>query len=162
LLDADRSFIMPRMKLVLLVALLAACGSKPTSSTTPTEGAKVALPDVPFDQLDHDQRMEFMKTVVFPTMKPLFQNHDAKKFAVFQCETCHGKGAADGHFDMPNAELPKLNFGDMSKFKKEDIEWMGKDIKPTMAKLLKLPEYTPENPKGFGCLECHTAAEASK
>ena len=55
---------------------------------------------------------------------------------------------------------PKLNFADMSKFKKEDIEWMEKDIKPTMARLLKQPEYTPQNPKGFGCLECHTQVAA--
>jgi hypothetical protein len=30
-------------------------------------------------------------------------------------------------------------------------------VKPTMAKLLSEPEMTAENPKGFGCLHCHTA-----
>ena len=58
---------------------------------------------------------------------------------------------------MPNDKLPKLFGPSMPKFKKEDVEWMGKEIKPTMAKLLQQPEYTPENPKGFGCLECHGA-----
>jgi hypothetical protein len=103
-----------------------------------------------------------MKQKVVPALKPLFQNHDAKKYAEFGCKTCHGKEVDAGKYDMPNAELPKLDFNDMSKFKKEDIEWMSKDIKPTMAKLLQQPEMTKENPKGFGCLECHTMVEAKK
>ena len=41
----------------------------------------VALPDLPFDKLEHDQRIEFMKQKVMPVMKPIFQNHDAKDFA---------------------------------------------------------------------------------
>jgi hypothetical protein len=36
---------------------------------------------------------------------------------------------------------------------------MGKDVKPTMAKLLQTPEYTAENPKGFGCNGCHVMTE---
>jgi hypothetical protein len=154
---------MRRMKSLAFVALVlvSACGSKsPTTTTTPT--ATVALPDVEFDKLDHDQQIEFMKQKVVPAMEPLFKQHDAKKYAEFGCKTCHGDQATEGHFDMPNAGLPKLDFADMSKFKKDDLEWMGKEIKPAMAKLLKQPEYTPENPKGFGCLECHTAVEAAK
>ncbi len=152
------------MKSVLAsILVLAACGSKAApTTTTPTggEGSAVAtLPDVPFEQLDHDQRIEFMKQKVMPAMQPIFQNHDATKYADFTCKTCHGEQAAQGHFDMPNPDLPKLDFNDMSQWKKEDLEWMGKEVKPAMAKLLSLPEFTPENPKGFGCLECHTQAK---
>jgi hypothetical protein len=57
---------------------------------------------------------------------------------------------------MPNPKLPKLNFNDLSKFKKEDLEWMGKEVLPTMGKILGQPLYSKDNPKGFGCLECHT------
>lgn len=148
----------------LVFLALAACGGKSApSTTTPTGGgeAAVALPDVPFDQLNDKQKAEFMKQKVVPTMKPIFQNHNATKFAKFDCETCHGKSAEQGKFDMPNAELPKLNFQDMSKFDKGDIEWMEKEVKPTMAKLVQMPEYTPQNPKGFGCLACHTAVGGS-
>jgi hypothetical protein len=157
----DLSFILGAMKLLIpLVLLAAACGSKsPSTTTTPTGGdasATVVLPDVPFDKLDHDQRIAFMKQKVVPTMKPLFQNHDPKRFAEFGCKTCHGKQAKEGKFDMPNPELPKLTFADMSKFKKEDLEWMGKEIMPTMAKTLGQEPYSEQNPKGFGCLECHT------
>jgi hypothetical protein len=157
---ADASAILAAMKLLVVAVLLStACGAKSPSTTTPKpdEGsAEVVLPDVPFDKLDHDQRIAFMKQKVVPEMKPLYQKHDPKDFAEFGCVTCHGKQAKEGHFDMPNPELPKLNFNDMSKFKKEDIEWMEKDIAPTMAKILNLPLYSKDNPKGFGCLACHT------
>jgi cytochrome c553 len=148
------------MKLLIasLAFAAAACGSKPAATTTPTgePAAAVALPDLPFEKLDHDQRIEFMKQKVVPQMKTIFQNHDAKDFAGFGCATCHGEQAKEGHFDMPNPKLPKLNFNDMSKFKKEDIEWMKNEVMPTMGKILNLPLHSQENPKGFGCLNCHT------
>lgn len=153
---------------IIFLAFAAACGGKaaPTTTTTTTpapEEKQVTLPEgVPFDQLDQDQRVEFMKQKVVPAMKPIFQNHDATKYAEFGCKTCHGEQAMQGHFDMPNSDLPKLNFNDqsaMAKFKKEDLEWMAKEVKPTMAKLLSEPEFTPENPKGFGCTDCHTSGE---
>lgn len=153
------------MKLAVALAsllLAASCGSKSPSTTTPAGGegsatAVAVLPDVPFEQLDHDQQIQFMKEKVVPTMAPLFKAHDATEFAEFGCKTCHGEGAEKGEFDMPHAGLPKLNFSDMSKFKPEDLEWMGKVIKPAMAKLLQESEMTKENPQGFGCLHCHTA-----
>ncbi len=40
-------------------------------------------------------------------------------------------------------------------FKKEDVEWMHKEIAPTMSKILNLPMASKENPKGFGCPSCH-------
>ena len=152
------------MRAFLFVAFVAACGGKSstTTTTTPPPPAPVAkaLPDVPFDQLDQDQRAQFMKEKVVPAMKPVFQSHDPKAYADFGCKTCHGKEAAKGHYDMPNPDLPKIGKStDWSKFKKEDIDWMKNDVKPTMAKILQQPEWSPENPKGFGCLECHPAAE---
>ena len=41
-------------------------------------------------------------------MKKVFQAYDAKAYAKFTCATCHGDGATDGKFKMPNAKLPKL------------------------------------------------------
>lgn len=144
------------MKYVLsLSLLLCACGPKPGANTG--GGASAVLPDVPFESLDHDQRIQFMKEQVVPTMTPLFQKHDAEKYKDFGCKTCHGEDAAKGEFHMPNDKLPKLNFADMSKFKPADVEWMKNEIKPTMARLLREPEFSQENPQGFGCLHCHTA-----
>lgn len=152
------------MKLLAVLASLvvaAACGSKTPATTTTgggdTGSASPVLPDVPFEKLDHDQQIQFMKEKVVPTMAPIFKEHDPKEFAEFGCKTCHGDGAEKGEFDMPNAGLPKLDFANMGKFKKEDLEWMGTKVKPTMAKLLQEPEMTQESPVGFGCLGCHTA-----
>lgn len=145
------------MKYLVCLLLIAACGPKSAPATTTTgEAATPALPDVPFDELEHDQKIVFMKQKVMPAMEPIFKNHDAQEFADFGCKTCHGAQAEQGHFDMPSTDLPKLNFKDMSEFKPADIEWMSKEVKPTMAKLLSRPEYTPENPTGFGCQNCHT------
>jgi len=148
------------MKLLVAVALLtAACGSKsPSTTTTPTGGegsAAVTLPDVPFENLDHEQREEFMKQKVVPVMKALFQKHDADDFADFGCQTCHGPQVKDDQFAMPNPNLPKLNLRDLGNFKKEDVEWMQHEIAPTMSKILNLPMASKENPKGFGCPVCH-------
>ncbi len=151
----------------LVTLLIVACGPKATP-TTPVGGAGdgsaavSALPDVAFEQLDHDQQIQFMKERVVPTMGPLFKEHDPEKFKDFGCKTCHGPRAENGEFEMPNPDLPKLTFADMSKFKKEDLEWMGKVIKPTMAKLLKEPEYSQENPAGFGCAHCHPVEPPAK
>ena len=149
------------MTKLALVLLLAACGGKssPAASNKP-------LPDVAFDKLDHDQQIEFMKQKVVPAMKPIFQNHDAKKYAEFGCATCHGEQSKEGHFDMPNAGLPKIGVTQefYAKFKPEDLEWMGKEVLPTMAGLLQeTPSFTDPAPKdGFGCANCHTFDESSK
>jgi len=37
---------------------------------------------------------------------------------------------------------------------------MGTVVKPKMAGLLGLPEWTPQNMTGFGCYQCHTKEEA--
>ena len=133
---------------------MAACGP-PAAPSTPVEPATAVLPDVPFDELQHDQRIAFMKQKVVPAMRVLFQQHDPDEFKDFGCVTCHGPDALKGEFHMPSSELPKLDFNDMSKFDKADIEFMVKVVKPEMAKLLREPEYSEANPQGFGCLHCH-------
>jgi hypothetical protein len=147
--------------LALVIASSFACGPKPAATKQdpdPKQVAQPTLPDVAFSELDLDQRAEFMKQMIVPAMAPLFRAHNATKYAEFGCPTCHGEGATDGDFDMPNEKLPVLDFADMSKFKPADIEWMKNKIKPAMAVLLREQEHTAEHPSGFGCLNCHTAA----
>lgn len=142
---------------VCLALLVVGCGAKP-SSHAPKSRAVAVLPDVPFETLDHDQRIQFMKDTVVPAMQPIFQRHDAKEYAEFGCKTCHGEGAAVGNFEMPNVNLPALDFADLSKHEPADLEWMSKQVKPAMAKLLREPEYSKEAPDGFGCAHCHPVA----
>ena len=49
-----------------------------------------------------DQRTEFMKREVLPKSKAIFVAFDEKKYKDMDCATCHGDGAADGSFEMPN------------------------------------------------------------
>lgn len=115
-------------------------------------------PAFDFDKLTHEEKMDFMKKTVVPTMKPLFQDFDKKKYANFGCKTCHGKDPVKTKYKMPNDSLTKLDFAKLKEGKQAPkvAEWMGKVVKPEMAKLLQMSEYTESNPTGFGCLHCHT------
>ncbi len=138
--------------LSLFLALpLAACGSK--AAPTAPSGA------VPFSKMSHQEQGRYMKDVVMPDMARMFKAYDPVKYAEFGCKTCHGPGAAEGEFDMPNAGLTKLDFEHPDKMDAKAAEFMKTQVKPAMARLLSEPEYTPENPKGFGCLGCHTMVE---
>ena len=99
-----------------------------------------------------------MKTKVNPAMKAAFQKFDPKDYATFGCKTCHGKNPQKVKYEMPNPDLKPLDFAAI-KAGKEDpkmIEFMSKVVKPEMAKILGEEEMTESNPKGFGCLACHT------
>lgn len=113
-----------------------------------------------FMKLSKEEKTKIMKTKVLPWAQKAFKAYNAKEFAKVTCKTCHGKGA-DGDYKMPSEELPKLDFEAMKagKLSKEDMkmaEWMGKVVKPEVAKLIGVPEYSDSNPTGFGCLGCHT------
>jgi hypothetical protein len=120
-------------------------------------GSAVAA-DFDFSKLSKEDKIKFMKTKVVPTMKPLFQKFDPKEFAKVDCKTCHGKNPQASKYKMPTADLPALDF-DAIKAGKEDpkmVEFMSKTVKPEMAKLFNRPEMSDTEPKGFGCLDCHT------
>jgi len=147
-----------------LAAALAACGSKSKSETTTDTGTTsgVALTAENWASMDLDTRAKYMDEVVVPTMAPLFSGFDAQEFAKVDCATCHGEGAQTGDFEMPSPSLDALS-PEMIMNPDEDhkaiTEFMMAQIKPTMAKLLGKPEYTPETPDGFGCFGCHPMAQ---
>jgi hypothetical protein len=103
-----------------------------------------------------------MNKVVVPKMKPLFQSFDAKKFAEFNCKTCHGEDAKDRKFKMPAPSIFALpdtpaGFGALMKEKPEWVKFMGEQVKPQMAALLGVKEMDPKKPEPgtFGCYACH-------
>ena len=113
-----------------------------------------------FLAMTKEEKLKIMKTQVVPTMGKAFKEFDAKEYARFGCKTCHSKASvADGTYKMPNPDLPKLDFAALQAGKQhpKTAEFMEKTVKPEMAKILGLPEYDDDHPKGFGCLHCHTA-----
>lgn len=136
----------------------------PAEETGAAETAEAGAPAQPMwaDLKGKDQKKAFMKHVVLPKMKAVFQDFDAKKFKKVTCVTCHGKGAMHGKFDMPNPKLPKLDpankFAKEMKKKPRITKFMMKTVEPTMASLLGMKPYDPKTKKGFGCFKCHTMA----
>jgi len=109
------------------------------------------------------EREKYMDAVVVPKMQEVFVAHDAKAFADFGCETCHGKGATDGTFVMPNPDLPVLPedpaaFQALVKAHPDAVAWMSEKVKPAMATLLGKEMLNPENPRpdAVSCGTCHT------
>jgi hypothetical protein len=105
-----------------------------------------------------------MKSDVMPKMGTLFHEFDAKRYDETKCVLCHGSGAKDGSFTMPNPELPKLDltpagFKKLLAKKPKVMEFMMKKVEPQMAGLIGEPPFDPKTKQGFGCTGCHTVAD---
>jgi hypothetical protein len=144
------------------VALAEEGAAKPAEAKPAAGAAK----KIDWEKMSFADRKKYMKTTVLPEMKKVFVAFDAKKYAKMDCSTCHGKKAMETKFKMPNPELPKLpqptdraGFMAIQQKKPEMVKFMGTQVKPKVAELLGLPEWTPNNPNGFGCYQCHTKQE---
>lgn len=114
-----------------------------------------------WEKWTHDQKLAYMKSTVMPKMGALFHDFDAKAYAETKCVLCHGAGVKDGSFKMPNPDLPKLELTPagmkaMHAKHPKAVDFMMKQVEPTMAELLGESPYDPKTGQGFGCLGCHT------
>jgi mono/diheme cytochrome c family protein len=151
----------------LIVILAASCGPKtaPPANPTPPEPTAAPAPapaTMAFKDMNEEQKATFMKETVVPTMKPIFQAFNAEKFGTFNCMTCHGPGAKEGKFDMPNPDLPRLpkpeDFMAYAQLPEHApwVKFMAEEVKPQMAKLLQMSEYDFKTNTGdFSCGSCH-------
>jgi hypothetical protein len=114
-------------------------------------------------EMDKKERSAFMKKMVLPKAKALFATIDPKMTT--NCKTCHGKGAEDHSFKMPNPDIQALPstpeaFGAWIKKNPDEGKWakfMSEQFSPAMAQLLGKTEFDPQTKTGdFGCTVCHT------
>jgi hypothetical protein len=147
----------------------AAPKAAPKAAAVDPHGAAAApAAKIDWATMKFDARKKYMKATVLPEMKKVFAAFDPKGFANVTCATCHGKDAAEKKFKMPNPDLPKLpgptdraGFMAMAEKKPEVVKFMGTQVKPKMASLLGLAEWTPASPTGFACYNCHTHEEGA-
>jgi hypothetical protein len=131
----------------------------PTTAASPTAAKEVAWAD-----MVKEQRIDYMKSVVLPRMKQAFTQFSPDRYSKMNCVTCHGDGAHDGSFKMPNPRLPVLpnsseGFKELAADKPAFMDFMKNEVKPKMAAMLGTPEWNPETKTGFGCGACHTTAQ---
>lgn len=151
-----RLFVLPSA-LILLAAT--ACGG---GRTEPAKPASAAAPTA-YKDMNLEQRETFMKEVVVPTMAPLWAAFDPKLPAL-DCKTCHGKGADDGSWEMPNPEIEVLPstpeaYAEFAKRGDHGVwtTFMAEKVEPEMAKLLGMTPFDPKTMTGeFSCNSCHT------
>ena len=80
----------------------------PATATAATPAAAGAAKEIAWADMNKNQRLEYMKSVVAPRMKQVFVNFSPDRFGKMNCMTCHGDSATEGTFKMPNPKLPKL------------------------------------------------------
>jgi hypothetical protein len=136
-------------------------GKPAPAAAAPAAPGAPAMAKIDWEKMSKKQRKDYMKKTVLPEMGKLFAEFDAKKYKKITCVTCHGDGATKGTFAMPNPQLPKLptepaGFKALQEKKPDIMKFMGTKVKPTMAALLGMQEWTPQNMNGFGCYQCHT------
>jgi len=119
----------------------------------------------PWSEQDRGERMEYMQSVVLPTMRDIFQAYDPQRYAEFSCQTCHGEDASAVNFAMPNALFALPRDGTIAAAMAHDPEataWMLDSVFPTMVSLLGEEKYNPQTaPDGYRCIGCHVEAPAS-
>jgi hypothetical protein len=146
-----------------LAAAALACAETNTSTPAPATAGSAAK-EVAWGDMTKDQRIDYMKTTVLPRMKQTFTTFDPDHYDKMNCVTCHGDSATDGSFKMPNPRLPVLpnspeGFKRLAAERPAIMDFMKNEVKPKMAAMLGIPEWTPETKTGFACGACHTMAQ---
>lgn len=119
-----------------------------------TETSDDAAAPTRFADMDHSAKQAFMAQTVLPEMKAVFASVDADRYGNADCSLCHGDAAKEGNFEMPNPNLPPLDFSPENTHNPETMKFMKEQVVPKMTELLQAEPW--DGQQGFGCLSCHT------
>jgi hypothetical protein len=151
-----------RSPLALLAVLACSCnGSQPQAAAPAAPTAASPAPGE-WEKWSFDQKKAYMQSPVFlDRERELFRSYDPARFANIDCKTCHGAGATDGTYRMPNADLPQWPGGreafvDLKNNHPRTLQFMQKELVPETARLLGVRPFDMESHTGFSCFQCHT------
>jgi hypothetical protein len=157
----------------VILALAASCGGAepaPDESVDDTQTADTSTaggedvipsPPTPWEEMSFEDKKSWMALEVMPRVAPLFEAYDGERFAGFGCEGCHGEGAQDRNYEMPNSGIFTLHASGsqeqlhMVNEMRPMVNFMFQDVVPTMRTLLGEEEFDSESGEGFGCFACH-------
>jgi hypothetical protein len=130
-----------------------ACAGAQSAAKSPGAGQKR------WSERNRAERVSLMTNTVLPTMREAFQTNDLALYENFNCASCHGAGASNKTYKMPNPDLTKLDPRDSFASNKDlnavRYTFMTETVVPEMARLLGEPVFDPKTGKGIGCLSCH-------
>lgn len=99
-----------------------------------------------------------------PAERDVFRSFEPVRYEYLTCETCHGQGARDGNYRMPNPDLPhlvggKAGFQELKDKQPETLRFMQSVVVPATARLLGYPPFDMEKHVGFSCYQCHVRVD---
>jgi hypothetical protein len=161
---------------IAIATLTAACGSSATVSAPSADatgastiggaqGSAIAGPPRPWAELEHAEKQAYMVRVVLPRMTAIFQEHDAERYAGFDCATCHGADATARADAMPSPSLlplhPTGSEGQHETVRRhpEAVRFMFNRVLPAMQQLLGAEPFDATTGEGLTCYACHPHAE---
>lgn len=150
-----------RTVFMLSILSLVACNDDDGTDSGSDSGDTITI-DCATDAWDITAEMAWkqawMQTCMVPTMQPIFQGHDATRFAEFGCATCHGSDFNGGTFNMPNAF--ELNWAEAGTWPTD--YWDATNFTGAMGTVVQTAQetlgYEPFDQatgEGFGCAGCH-------
>lgn len=112
----------------------------------------------------HEKKMAYMKSTVLPRAQKLFAAFDPVRYADATCETCHGSGAVDATYKMPNPDLAKWPggadaFRELAQKDPKMLTFMQQVLVPATAELLAVKPFDMASHTGFSCFHCHVRGE---
>jgi hypothetical protein len=112
----------------------------------------------------HDQKLAYMKDGFMDAERAVFAAWEPVRYRELSCRTCHGPGADDGSYRMPNIELTRPirgveGFRELAAQEPALLRFMQKAVVPATARLLGLPEFDMTAHTGFSCWQCHVPQE---